>query len=219
MTKHHWFHSFTVSLFLPSSLLWIAPTENVMLKREWGSNVLPKCLFARLSDVWSPWELILPRLRLICFLCCLLKVITSCLEIYKRTAQGEPPPKGVGTEWKMRYTCGRRGEIAWVGVAGVLRENTAEERVYSWSGLLIPQSLTPEALDPNESLTCWYVSSMCVHLSQVNLVEVQLPRFPPFPPRRPRSVQVCLSQLPWRGRSGNIRSSSASQPSLLRAVR
>lgn len=74
---------------------------------ERGRNVLPKCLFARLSGVWSPRELILPRLRLICFLCCLLKVITSCLEIYKRTAQGEPPPKGVGTEWKISHTSGR----------------------------------------------------------------------------------------------------------------
>lgn len=76
-------------------------------KWERGRNVLPKCLFARLSGVWSPWELILLRLRLICFLCCLLKVITSCLEIYKRTAQGEFPPKGVGTEWKFNHTSGQ----------------------------------------------------------------------------------------------------------------
>lgn len=100
-------------VFFPHNFLFLSRTSRhrgchvEKGKRERGRNVLPKCLFARLSGIWSPWELILLRLRLICFLCCLLKVITSCLEIYKRTAQGESPPKGGGTEWKISHTSGQ----------------------------------------------------------------------------------------------------------------
>lgn len=117
----------------------------------------------------------MPRLRLICFLCCLLKVITSCLEIYKRTAQGEPPPKGVGTEWKMRYTCGRRTETARVG--GCRCETHKEKYFLPVLGTAIH---VVAFLPQTQAVLQLLRKVVCECLSQAGLVEVQLPRSPPI---------------------------------------
>lgn len=191
----------------------MAPTENVMLKRESGSNVLPKCLFARLSDVWTPRELILPHLRLICFLCCLLKVITSCLEIYKRTAQGEPPPKGVGTEWKMRYTCGRRSETAR---AGGCRCETLEEK-YFYLCQEQPFTLSRSTRRHRKCYSCCEKSRVNVFPRQ-DYVVVQLPRSPPISSLLSQIFPGVSQPAAAEGGRGGIGSPSPSQPSLLRAV-